>query len=226
MSRQPTLLRYLFFRVEGWFAVYGMILVLIALATLASNVRDTHRLQREGEETSANVLALDVYGIGDGKRFNVRFAFLHNGNWFENTAEVPEEVFAGLQVEGRIVVRYWGKDPTLVRLKAVPEPTKFLIVLMWGSFSVFGLAWTYGVLRRPLQIFWLSRNGIPLQAMVTGTKAASDDGKTSVAVWIEPGSRTGETSARPARKLPKVGSLITVLTDPSGKRPSVWDGDV
>jgi hypothetical protein len=228
MPRQTSLLRYLFSRWAGWFAVYGLVLALIGVVTLANAVRDTLRLKQEAEQTLANVLALEVNGIRDSKRFNVRFAFLHDGVWYENSADVPEEVFSGLQVEDRIAVRYWRQDPGLVRLNAVPDPTVLFLILTWGGFSLFSLVWTYGVLRAPSQAFWLSRNGIALRAKVTRAEKAEDEGKSESyrAVWIEPGGRTGKTSAHPASKLPPVGSLITILKDPTGKRPSVWEGDI
>jgi hypothetical protein len=228
MPRQTSLLRYLFSRWDGWFAVFGIVLALIGVVTFTIAVRDILRLQQEAEQTLANVLALEVNGIRDSKRFNVRFAFLHDGVWFENSADVPEEVFSGLQVKDRIVVRYWRQDPSLVRLKDVPDPTVHFLILTWGGFSLFSLVWSYWVLRAPSQAFWLSRNGIALRAKVTRTENAEDEGKSESyrAVWIEPGGRTGKTSAHPASKLPQIGSLITILTDPSGKRPSVWEGDV
>jgi hypothetical protein len=203
-----------------------VILALIGFANMAVLVRDTLRLQQEGEQTSANVLALDVTGFGESTRFNVRFAFLHDGVWFENSAAVPEEVFAGLHVEDRIAVRYWRKDPSLVRLTADPNPPVLVPIVIWGGASLFFLGAALSDVRRPYQAFWLSRNGAAVRAKVTGTEEVDDEGHWHRAVWIEPNGRTGKTSSHRACKLPPIGGPITILTDPTSKRPSVWEGDI
>lgn len=226
MTRQPSLLRYLFSREEGPSAALSLVLALICVTAMAVNFRDTLRLRQEGEQTSANVLALDVTGSGESRRFNVRFAFLHDGVWFENSAAVPEDLFSQLHLEDRISVHYWRQDPSLVRLTADWNPANVFPILSWGGASLFFLGAAIADVRWRAHTFWLSRNGIAVQARVTATEEVDEEGHLHRAVWIEPNGQTGKTSSHHAWKLPPIGSRITILTDPTGKRPSVWEGDI
>lgn len=224
MPRQPSLLRYLLSREEGWFAVWSISLALAGMLPFLDQMRNAHLLTVEGEQAFANVLRLEIDRSEGTTHYAVDFAFPVGDVWIEKSLRVSDVFYVTLQDEDRIAVRYWRKDPNLVRIEADPDLPLHILFLICGSFSFFCLLSAYLVLRRPIHIYWLSRHGIPIQAAVTKVEEGKGDGFQ--AVWIEPDGRTGKTSESPADKLPPIGRLITVLTDPSGKCPGVWEGDI
>jgi hypothetical protein len=62
---------------------------------------------------------------------------------------------------------------------------------------------------------------------VTDIEIAAKDDDTLVwkARWSGPDGRAGLTETLPLSGIPPVGSSIAILTDPTGKRESIWEGD-
>jgi hypothetical protein len=227
MRRRTSLLRYLLSREEGWGAIYCVLFAFFGLASGAMEIRDAHRLENDGDRTFANVLALEQVGAGENTDFYVRFAFLHDNVWFENRVGVPEDVYSGLQVEDRLAVRYWREDPNLVEIEAASfsELSPYMFAFA-AIFSLIGFGMAYAILVEPTRAYWLLKHGISVQAKVTAVEENEGEGGGYHAAWVGPDGRIGKTSAQPAKNIPPIGSTITILTDPSGKRPSIWEGDL
>jgi hypothetical protein len=197
------------------------------LWNLPALYRDAARLELEGAETIANVMALEKTA-GDTPRHLVSYAFQADGTWFEGQTEVPVDMFERLQVEDRVPIRYWSEDPALAEIEPDGTASQF-----WGGMILRGLFLalslpflSYGIWHA-VRVRWLVRNGIPIEAEVLELTGASkeDEPLAWKARWIGPGGRTGLTEANPASRTPPIGSVITILTDPAGWRGSIWEGD-
>jgi hypothetical protein len=209
------------------FFVICLIAVPPGLWNMPALYRDAGRLERDGAETSANVMALEKT-TGEHPRHLVSYAFQANGTWFEGQTEVPEDMFKRLRVEDRVPIRYWSKDPALTEIEPDMRESEF-----WGGMLLRGLILAcvlpfliYGIWHA-VRVRWLVRNGVPIEAEVLEIVQASKDDEPLAwkARWIGPGGQTGLTEKQPALRTPPVGSVITILTDPTGRRGCVWDGD-
>jgi hypothetical protein len=230
MRRQRSFLRVLFSQEDFlggllFFAV-GSVFFLLAFGPDLLNAK---RLSADGFDTFANVMALEVDDAGEKARYLVQAAFLVDGEWSETTSATSRAFFDTLQVEDRIPVRYWSRNPEIVEV----EPGSIQLrqheaILGFGTLLLILAATSILPFRQTVRVIWLSRYGVPMQTEVTGhADGSSPDGPPRwKATWIEPDGGTGSTRALPGDKVPEIGSLITVLTDPTGKRESLWEGDL
>jgi hypothetical protein len=189
--------------------------------------RDAGRIEQEGASADANVMALEKFS-GEAPSYHVSYAFTVNGDWVEATSEVSEAFFEGLQVEDRLPVRYWVRDPTVAEIE--PGWSAFQIrhgLIFRGLLLLLFLPFFLPAAMHAARVRWLVRYGLLEEAVVTDIEMTSrdDGGEAWHARWTAPDFRTGLTSQLPLSDIPAVGSRIAILTDPNGRRGSVWEGD-
>lgn len=231
MRQRRSFLALVFAREAAATALVLFIFFLIAMPPGLWNMpalyRDAARLERDGADAFANVMALEKT-TGDPPRHLVSYAFQANGTWFEGQSEVPEDMFERLQVEDRVPIRYWSENPALAEIEPDMRSSEF-----WGGMLFRGLILVcvlpfllHGIWHA-VRVQWLVRNGVPIVAEVLELVAASKDDEPLAwkARWISPDGRSGMTETQPASRTPPVGSVITILTDPAGWRGSIWEGD-
>jgi hypothetical protein len=231
MRERRSFLSLVFAREAVGVAALSFILFLIGgppgLWNMPVLYRDAAQLERDGAETFANVMALEKT-TGENPRHLVSYAFMANGTWFEGQTEVPEDMFERLQVEDRVPIRYWSEDPALAEIEPDMRESEFWAgMILRGLIFVLVLPFLLHGIWHAVRVRWLVRNGVPMEAEVLELVAASKDDEPLAwkARWICPGGRTGLTETLPASRTPPVGSVITILTDPAGRRGSIWEGD-
>ena len=128
MRERRSFLALVFAREAVGVAALSFILFLIGgppgLWNMPALYRDAARLERDGAETFANVMALEKT-TGENPRHLVSYAFMANGTWFEGQTEVPEDMFERLQVEDRVPIRYWSEDPALAEIEPDMSASEF-----------------------------------------------------------------------------------------------------
>jgi Protein of unknown function (DUF3592) len=229
MRLQKSFLRILLSRSEGWFLVFFSIAGMTVLIVLATQFLEAHRLATEGASAVANVIDLQIYSGEGGTHHVVTYAFLVEGDWVEHSSDVAEAYYSGLREEDRVPVRYLREDPAVARIElAAARTSSFFSTLYYTALSVFMAFLARENLKEIAGIYWLSRNGVPQQTVVTGhVEETSSDGPSSWRMtWLDLDGRTRSSCLFPPDKVPQIGSMITILTDPSGKRPSLWEGDL
>lgn len=234
MSPRKSFLRQ-FLSPWGWWVLVAVLVTLGCLAIARSGALTAERLDREGADATAEVTGVrhtqsrDSDGDIDHD-YEVTYRFVVNGQTFEKQVDVAHGFYINVRDGDLLPVRYWINDPTLSEI----EPGSAAFQALFGQIAtgVFGLValvlarlgW-----RRARAAAWMNRHGVARQVTV---KALVD---TSVkvnktprfrATWQESDGREGSTWMARLDRLPTVGSQITILTDPEGRRASIWEGDL
>ncbi|MBL9046534.1 MAG: DUF3592 domain-containing protein [Tabrizicola sp.] len=219
----------------GGFALLAAIFALICLAIWQSGARTADRLAREGAETIAEVTDIRRTSSRDSDGdidydYEVAYRFTVNDRVYEDRADVAYDFYAKTGHGDSLPVRYWIKDPSLSEI----EPGSSSAQALFGQIAtgIFGLAtlvmarlgW-----RKARQAAWMVRHGVPRQATVSrhvNTRVEVNDQPRWRAVWHDSTGREGSTRMARLDRLPEVGSQITILIDPEGRRDSIWEGDL
>lgn len=83
--------------------------------------------------------------------------------------------------------------------------------------------------RRAAAAVWMARHGVERQVTVTvhvDTNVQINNRSQFRATWTEANGRGGQTRLRRHEDLPAIGSQITILIDPEGRRDSLWKDDL
>lgn len=219
----------------GWFAFLAAFVTMICLAIGQSGARKAERLANEGAEATAEVTDVRRTSSRDSDGdidydYEVAYRFIVNDRSYEDRVDVSYDFYARTGHGDRLPVRYWVKDPTLSEI----EPGSSASQARFGQIAtgVFGLAALFLARlgwRQARQSAWMVRHGVPRQVTVTrlvDTAVKVNNTPRWRAVWQEGNGREGSTRMARYDRLPEVGSQITILTDPEGRRASIWDGNL
>lgn len=218
----------------GTATLYSLGFCILAIAMDYSDSLSAKRLAEEGAEAQATVTSL--YVTTSHRRHSTNYHY-HVGLslWagFRNVLtekSVSEEFYNTLRTGKVIPIWYWTKDPTLLETRrgsfAEATEVEFFLALFAAAltllFAGLGGHWAYCAR-------WMVRNGVERQVIVT----AHVDGLFSYGknkryqlAWREPSGTLAASRLHPPADLPDVGETITVLTDPAGRRASIWEGDL
>lgn len=232
--RQKSFLRY-FFRLWGWQALILGLLAGGSLMIASTNGQNSQRLQREGVETTAELTR--VYRSEDrdtdGTRsysYHVAFRFTVDGKLYEDNQTVSNAFYQTVGTGQRVPVRYLANDPSISEI----EPGATATWAFYARLAAIGLGFAALMAaragwNRARLAAWLFRHGVEDSAVVTDHVESwlrINDGSRWRARFRTANGREGETYLARQRNLPPVGMTIYVLSDPDGRRDSVWSGDL
>lgn len=234
MSPRKSFLRQ-FLNPWGWWVLAAVLVTLVCLAIAQSGARSAERLAKEGVDATAEVTDVRRTSSRDSDGnidydYEVTYRFVVNGQTFEKQVDVAYDFYLRIGQGDILPVRYWSKDPSLSEI----EPGSAAFQALFGQIAtgVSGLvALILGRLgwRRARAAAWMNRHGVPRQVTVRGlvdTKVSVNKSPRFRATWQESGGREGATWMARLDRLPTVGSQITILADPEGRRASIWEGDL
>ncbi len=234
MVQQKSFIRY-FFGLWGWFALAGAVGTLIFYLVGQSANKTAQQLKNEGAETTAEIT--QVYQSSDRNTdgdidydYNVFYRFTVDGKTFDAKEQVSYQFYKKTETGSRIPVRYWVKDPSVSEIEVGASATGAWISLIGTAiFGVGTLIFARLGWKRARTAVWMFRHGVEREATITGlveTSVEINDVKQWRANWREAGGRTGSTYMRNIEDLPGIGTRVTVLSDPEGRRDSIWTGDL
>ena len=232
MTKRKSFLRQ-FFTHWGLWALLTLAACAFALSIARIDAAKASHLAGEGADAQATVTGLNMTSNRSNNRtqhhFEVTFSFTVDGVAHEGQQTVSEDFYRALKTRDVIPVRYWTQDPSLTEIEPGHRASQALIgqivagVAAALTLILATLGWRWASAAR-----WMVRNGIAREVTITRLAGSwLNVGKNSYyrAVWQE---ANGEGSSRLHRikHVPGVGTTVSILTDPAGLRPSLWDGDL
>lgn len=232
MTRRKSFLRQ-FFTQWGLWALMAFAACAFAMTLARIEAASVRHLADEGADALATVTGLNMTATRSNNRtqhhFEVSFQFTIDGQTHDGKQIVSEDFYRSLKTRDRIPVRYWTRDPGLTEIEPGHRANEVLISQIAAGVAgaltlIFAaLGWRWAAAAR-----WMARNGVSREVSVTGlTGLWGSFGTTGYfrAVWSEAGGQ-GSTRLHRIKRLPGVGTTITILADPAGQRPSLWEGDL
>jgi hypothetical protein len=230
MQRHKSFARH-FFGLWGWLALgaFGLVAVFAVLAFFGS--RSAVRLDREGADAIARVTDMRRLGDGDGGTdYAIRYSFTVGDETIEDRQLVSLLFYQGVNEGDTLPVRYWTGDPSLSEIEPGAASSMGRIGMIGATVSgLVALALGRRAWSRASYATWMGRNGFRRQVTVAAhrvTNVRINDVQQWQATWQEADGREGASRMADQHKLPAVGSQITILVDPDGRRESLWEGDV
>ena len=232
MTKRKSFLRQ-FFNYWGLWALMALAATAFAVTMARVDATNAARLATEGADAQATVTGLNMTTTRSNNRtqhhYEVSFSFTVDGTTHEGKKIVSEAFYRALKTRDIIPVRYWTQDPSLTEVEPGLRATQARIGRIVAGVAavvtlIFAtLGWRWAAAAR-----WMVRHGIPRETTVTRLAGSwFNVGKNSYyrAVWQD---AQGETRSRRHRikRIPGVGTKVTILTDPAGLRPSLWEGDL
>lgn len=233
MTKPKSFLRQ-FFAPWGLWALMTLAACAFSLTLARIEAANVRHLADEGAEAMATVTGLNMTTTRSNNRtqhhFEVSFQFTVDGQTHDGKQIVSEDFFRRLKTRDQIPVRYWTRDLSLTEIepgnRAVDVLIGQIVAGVAGAltliFAALGWRWAHAA-------SWMVRNGAPREGTVTRLVGHwfTTFGKMAYlrAHWSLPGGE-GRSRLHSLKTLPKVGSTITVLVDPQGRRPGIWDGDL
>jgi hypothetical protein len=234
MPQRKSFLRQ-FLSPWGWPTLIAVVVTMICLAIAQSGARSAERLATEGVDATAKVTDLRRTSSrdSDGRTdydYEVAYRFEVEGRPYERRVDVSYDFYVKIGNGDILPVRYWSKDPSLSEI----EPGSAASQALFGQIAtgVSGLvALILGRLgwRRARSAAWMNRHGVARQVTVKGlvdTKVSVNKTPRFRVTWQESDGREVATWMARLDRLPTVGTQITVLADPEGRRDSIWEGDL
>ena len=232
MTKRKSFLRQ-FFTHWGLWALMTLAAFAFALAISRIDAAKAIHLTEEGADAQATVTGLNMTTTRSNNRtqhhFEVTFSFTFDGVAHEGQQTVSEAFYRSLKTRDIIPLRYWTRDPSLTEIEPGNRATQALIGQVVAGFAavltlIFAtLGWRWATAAR-----WMVQNGTARDVTVTRLAASwLNAGKNSYfrAVWQD-AKGEGRSRQHRIKRIPGVGTTITILTDPAGLRPSLWDGDL
>lgn len=230
MQRYKSFTRQ-FFGLWGWMTLGAVAIFLIFLTVAMVFSRSAGRLEAEGADATATVIDRRMRKSGnDSTDYLIRYSFNVGSRTVEAEQEVSLTFYRDLVAGQTVPVRYWTADPSLSEIEAGAASAASLIGWIGAALSAL-VALVLGRIatRRALHGHWLIRHGVRRQATITDhrvTNVRINDIQQWQAVWREPDGREGSTRMARREDLPAEGAQITLLVDPNGHHPSLWEGDL
>lgn len=233
MIRHKSFLRQFLGYWGGWALVSLAICGLFAVMDYTSSVSARH-LAEEGVDAKATITSLRVTTstrrLHTRYHFHVGLSFAASGKFIQIQETVSGSFYESLQVGQVIPIRYWSRDPTLLEVQpggfAGQAKSGFYLALFSAALALFfaglGFRWAYATR-------WMLQNGVERQVTVIALVDApfsSGKHKRYELTWREPTGELAGSRYHPLSDLPDVGEEITILTDPSGRRASIWLRDL
>lgn len=230
MRRQSSFIRN-FLGLWGWLAVGAAVLAVFLALVGQSGSRTADRLNTQGADAEAVVTdkRRSTDSDGDTRHF-VRYAFNVGDKTFRDRQDVSFDLFQRLREGDRIPVRYWTGDPAVSEIERGAAETVATAGKVGATVAAL-LALVLGRVgwKRAAHATWMGRHGVHRQVTVEAhqpTNVEINDVPQWKATWREADGRAGATRMTRLDRLPDVGSTITILVDPEGRRDSLWEGDL
>ena len=229
--RKPKSFGALWLRGWGWVAVIAALMAAFCSIFWYVGARDGGRLEAGGVETTAVIERKDRRRQGSSDtKYSVYYTFEAGGVPVRDRQDVGLAFYREVEEGDRVPVRYWREDPTVSEISfgsaSVMGRIGFWLTAICGGIAAWaGLKAT----RKARRLMRLRDSGFRRQVVVEAhvdTHVKVNDVPHWKATWREPDGRSGETLGQPREALPAVGDEITILIDPDGKGPGVWEGDV
>lgn len=233
MTKGKSFLRQVF-NTWGLWALMTLAASIFALTMAHFDGQSARRLAQEGADAEAMVTSLTQTSTRSNNRtqhhFQIGFSFKAGDHPHDATQIISEALYRSLRTGDRIVVRYWTRDPSLVEAEPGHHASQALIgqivagVALVLTVGLAGLGWRWASKAR-----WMVRNGVERPATVTRLIGSRFNfGKTGYhrAEWRDEAGVIGQSRLNRSKHLPGAGTPITILTDPSGIRPAIWEGDL
>ena len=232
MPRRKSFLRQFFDGGGIWALPLLSCFILLAFLGLSESLSG-RRLAEEGVEAQATVISLYETkrrsGRGTNHLYHVGVRFVAGQETVLAEKTVPKRFYGGMRTGMVIPILYWTGDPTLIEV----QPGSFrddarqhffmAIVAAAIALAVGGFA-----LHRTRYARWMIRNGVKRRVTVEAHVECPipAQSKKWQLVWREPSGTRAESRFHYFPDLPAVGSTIVILTDPSGRRASIWLRDL
>lgn len=231
MTRPKASSLSLFVRFYGWAASLLFAFGIVAAAAAISFAQRDTRMDRDGVEIEANVVTTWSHR-NPNRSFHVEVAFFVDDIEYVHAASVTEDFMTYAAERGSVPIRYWANDPSVVELQRGQVSNWVWWSVALALVGLFGGAyWCWRVWNRVAAMRWLETFGerlhLPVLARAkTGTTV--NQVEQYHLIWEEPdGTRKQSFMNDPKRfELYPEGTEIEILRDPSGKRPSIWVGDL
>lgn len=232
MTGRKSFLRQ-FFTLWGLGALMALAACAFAVTVAHIDSAKARRLAEEGADAQAKVTGLTMTSTRTDNRtrhhFEVTFTFTVDGTAHEVKRIVSESLYRSLRTGDQIPVRYWTADPTLAEIEPGFHAGQAMIgQIVAGVAGVLALIFAALGWRWASAARWMARNGVAREVKVTrlaGFGALFGSAPYYRVVWQDD---QGEGRSRPHRikLLPGAGTTTTILTDPAGRRRSLWEGDL
>lgn len=234
MPRPKPFLR-LFFGLFGWGALLALLFATLGVAlTIGAGEKAAH-LRSEGATAKAVVVALTEKHRRSSRRsqshsYEVTYRFQAGPDVHTATDTLPRDRFMALSEGDHIPVHYWTRDPSqseIVFGDAESDSLAGRIIAAVASAAALilgGLAW-----RGASRATWLARHGQRSTASITSHS------RTSIRInglplwraqWRSPDGSSGTSARMLSAALPRVGTPVTVVTDPEGRWPGHLESDI
>ncbi len=234
MTKREIFLRQLFSLRGIWLLPTIAIFAVFLTHAWNDSITAAH-LAKEGATTTAKVTGLgrsnDLSSKNNDRNRNVRFSFIVNGTTYDGWQRVGIDLYRSLEIGASLPVRYWVKDARLNEI----EPGTHASLALFGKIGTAIIAGIILLLvfhcwRRASLASWMAQNGVPKEVqvirLVRGRKQFFTTGYYHVIAWKNDDGSKGGSRFHLKEELPEVGDMTTILTDPSGRRTSIWQRDL
>lgn len=235
MHLRPRSFLSLFFGLWGGVSLFFIAVMLVLLVMLVAFSQKANRLAAGGVETIAVVVGKEVQTSFTSNRSRSSFVLslrfqTASGTTVEENTSVSRARFRDVSTGDELAVRYLSSDPAVIEVGSgsSAEFVRVLRIILPALAAIaaftFWKAWSRARRLVRLRDRGLRRKVVVLEHLDTGI----DTGKKRLyrAAWQEAGDRIGATGPMLQSELPPLGSEIVVFTDPDGKGPSIWEGDL
>lgn len=218
---------------QGHWALFAVLIMVWMIVWAFSDSLSARRLTKDGAEAQATVMSLreKTTHIGRGTQhfYYVRVNFVAGDTAVLAEKSVPESFYRSMRTGMVIPILYWTGDPTLIEVqpgsfaKDAKKHLVFALIATAATLLVGGFAF-----HRTRYARWMIRNGVRRRAKVEAHVECPIpvQSKKWQLVWRDPSGTRAESRFHYFPDLPAVGSTVVILTDPSGRRASIWLRDL
>ncbi|CAN1571851.1 hypothetical protein MCELHM10_03292 [Paracoccaceae bacterium] len=221
-----------FFDNGGTWAILFLGAFILALFMSLNEGLSARHLAEEGVQAQATVISLyetTSRSVRSTRHlYNVGLTFVVDQETVHTKKTVPESFYNSMRTGMVIPIVYWTGDPTLIEVRpgSFSERARqsLFVAVVAAAFTLFfgGPAGHWALTAR-----WMARNGVERRVEITKHVECEIpiQSKKWQLVWREPSGTLAMSRFHHYADLPAVGRTITVLSDPEGRRDSIWEGD-
>jgi hypothetical protein len=198
---------------------------------LGFEMRQSYRLRWHGQPTVGTIVRLWSYpGVHDHPVWMADYTFFDGATPLNGSDEVSKPDYNKARIGDRLTVVFLPFNPSL----SEATPGHRFQTSLWRfcqGLVIWFIAWAFVAAffehKRRKREVW--KRGVARLATVTGRDPYFIRGNASAThstmTWRDEQGQTGRSEINRNQQLPPIGSTVAIYADPSGKLPSVWEGD-
>ncbi|MFM7336370.1 MAG: DUF3592 domain-containing protein [Tabrizicola sp.] len=222
-------------RLFGWSALIALLFAGMGVGLAIGAGKKAAHMRDAGATAEAVVVALTENHRRSGRHslshsYEVTYRFQAGSSTYTATGSLPRDQFLALEEGDRLPVRYWTTDPSESEIDfGDAQSDSWVGVVMAAAGSVATLVLGRLASREASEAAWMARHARRHAAEITGhvrTSIRINGFPLWRAEWRNADGTTGTSACRFSAALPRVGTTVTVVTDPEGRRPGRLQSDI